>query len=157
MTPFLLDVNVLIALAWKGHPDHSAAHAWFAKNNSKGWATCPFTQGAFVRIVSNPAFSSDAVSPLEALTLLTTNLNHPRHQFWADNISLRDAVRQFEERLVGHQQITDAYLLGLAIHRKGKLATLDQSIATLFAPGAAIADTVELIAERKTKLVELPE
>jgi toxin-antitoxin system PIN domain toxin len=149
MTPFLLDVNVLIALGWKGHPDHTAAQAWFARNNSKGWATCPFTQVAFVRIVSNPAFSSDAVSPLEALTLLTTNLNHPRHQFWADNLSLRDAVQPFEERLVGHQQVTDAYLLGLAIQKKGKLATLNQSMVSLFGRGDPRADTVELIAQRK--------
>jgi len=148
MTPFLLDVNVLIALGWNGHPDHRAAQAWFAKNNSKGWATCPFTQAAFVRIVSNPAFSSDAVSPVEALTLLTTNLNHPRHQFWADNLSLRDAVQPFEERLVGHRQITDAYLLGLAIQKKGKLATLDQNMVTLFGRGDPRAETVELIAER---------
>ena len=149
MTPFLLDVNVLIALGWNGHPDHRAAQAWFAKNNSKGWATCPFTQAAFVRIVSNPAFSSDAVSPLEALTLLTTNLNHPRHQFWADNLSLRDAIHPFEERIVGHQQITDAYLLGLAIHRKGKLATFDQSVVALFRNGDSRAQTVELVAAKR--------
>jgi toxin-antitoxin system PIN domain toxin len=149
MTPFLLDVNVLVALGWKGHPDHTAAQAWFAKNSSKGWATCAFTQAAFVRIVSNPAFSSDAVSPLAALTLLTTNLNHPRHQFWADNLSLRDAVRPFEERLVGHQQLTDAYLLGLAIQRKGKLATFDQSVGALFGRGDPKAQTVELITEKR--------
>ena len=149
MTPFLLDVNVLIALGWNGHPDHSAAQAWFARNNSKGWATCPFTQAAFVRIVSNPAFSSDAVSPSEALNLLTTNLNHPRHQFWTDNLSLRDAIRRFEDRLVGHQQITDAYLLGLAIQKKGKLATLDQSIVALLGRDDPRANTVELISASK--------
>ena len=145
MTAFLLDVNVLIALGWKGHPDHARAQSWFAENNSAGWATCPFTQAAFVRIVSNPAFSSDAVSPLEALSLLTTNLNHSTHQFWADNVSLRDAVRHFEERLVGHQQITDAYLLGLAIHKKGRLATLDRSVIELFGRGDPRAHAVELI------------
>ncbi len=145
MTAFLLDVNVLIALGWKGHPDHSVAQEWFAGSNKVGWATCPFTHAAFVRIISNPAFSPEAVPPLEALSLLTANLNHPTHQFWADNISLRDAVRYFGERLVGHQQITDAYLLGLAMHKKGKLATLDRSIVELFSRGDRQAESVELI------------
>jgi toxin-antitoxin system PIN domain toxin len=145
MTAFLLDVNVLIALGWKGHPNHIRAQHWFAKNCEAGWATCPFTQAAFVRIVSNPAFSADAVLPVEALSLLATNLGHPSHQFWADNISLQDAVRHFEGRLVGHQQITDAYLLGLAIHKKGRLATLDRSVTELFARGDPRANAVELI------------
>ena len=69
MTPFLLDVNVLVALGWKGHPDHVRAQNWFLKNARAGWATCPFTQAAFVRIVSNPAFSANAVLPVEALAL----------------------------------------------------------------------------------------
>jgi len=146
MTAYLLDVNVLIALGWRAHPDHGRAQSWFAKNSRVGWATCPFTQAAFVRIISNPAFSADAVLPVEALRLLTANLNHPTHQFWADNISLWDAVRHFEGHLVGHQQITDAYLLGLAIHKKGKLATLDRSVAELVDHGDPRADAVELIA-----------
>jgi len=149
MTPFLLDVNVLVALGWKGHPDHVRAQNWFLKNNRAGWATCPFTQAAFVRIVSNPAFSANAVLPVEALALLATNLNHPTHQFWASDIPLRDALRHFGERLVGHQQITDAYLLGLALHRKGKLATLDEGIGELLEPGDPKADTVELIRGRQ--------
>lgn len=147
MIPFLLDVNVLIALGWKGHPDHGRAQDWFARNNRAGWATCPFTQAGFVRIVSNPAFSQEAVSPREAVRLLASNVNHPTHQFWADNISLRDAIRHFDERLVGHQQITDAYLLGLAIHKKGRLATLDRSVIELFGGDDPRARVVELIAE----------
>jgi uncharacterized protein len=148
MTAYLLDVNVLIALGWKGHPDHGRAQSWFARNNKAGWATCPFTQAAFVRIVSNPAFSADAVLPVEAVSLLNANLNHPTHQFWADNISLRDAVRQFEERLAGHQQITDAYLLGLAIHKKGILATLDRSVVQLVGKGDPRADAIEVISAK---------
>jgi toxin-antitoxin system PIN domain toxin len=147
MSVFLLDVNVLIALGWKGHPHHGRAHSWFARNNAAGWATCPFTQAAFVRIVSNPAFSSDAASPREALDLLTANVSHQTHQFWSDNLSLRDALRPVQDRLVGHQQVTDAYLLGLAIHKKGKLATLDQSVGDLFSRGDPMVDMVELISK----------
>ena len=145
MTAYLLDVNVLIALGWRAHPDHGRAQSWFAKNSRVGWATCPFTQAAFVRIISNPAFSADAVLPVEALRLLTANLNHPTHQFWADNISLWDAVRHFEGHLVGHQQITDAYLLGLAIHKKGKLATMDRTILALLSEKALERDSVTII------------
>jgi len=104
------------------------------RNNARhGWATCPFTQAAFVHITSNPAFSPDAVTPPEAAALLAFNLNHAHHQFWPDDITLTQAIEPFWDRLVGHQQVTDAYLLGLTIHRKGKLATLDHAVAALLA------------------------
>ena len=73
MTAFLLDVNVLIALLWHAHERHLAAQHLFDRNSQKGWATCPFTQAAFVTIVANPAFSSDAVTPQEAVKLLGSN------------------------------------------------------------------------------------
>jgi toxin-antitoxin system PIN domain toxin len=145
MTTFLLDVNVLVALAWPGHEAHERVQAWFARNAHLGWATCPFTQSAFVRIVSNPAFSSRAVSPQDALGALNISIKHPTHRFWAADIALGDAVRRFQGRLVGHQQVTDAYLLGLALHKKGRLATLDRSIATLMDPKSAERDRVEVI------------
>jgi toxin-antitoxin system PIN domain toxin len=147
MTGFLLDVNVLVALAWPGHEAHERVQVWFARNANQGWATCPFTQSAFVRIVSNPAFSPRAVSPQEALRTLSINLKHPGHRFWAADIAFGDAVSRFEPRLVGHQQVTDAYLLGLAVHKKGKLATLDRSLGALLDPKSAEQARVELIAK----------
>lgn len=131
MTAFLLDVNVLIALLWPAHEGHLQAQHWFDRNSHEGWATCPFTQAAFVRIVTNPAFSSDAVTPQEAVKLLSSNLDNPSHRFWGDEISFVEAVQPFERRLKGHQQVTDAYLLGLAIHKKGKLATMDRAVVAL--------------------------
>jgi toxin-antitoxin system PIN domain toxin len=131
MTAFLLDVNVLIALFWPAHEGHLQAQHWFDRNSHKRWATCPFTQAAFVRIVTNPAFSSDAVTPQEAVKLLGSNLDNPSHRFWADEISFVQAVQPFERRLKGHQQVTDAYLLGLAIHKKGKLVTMDRALVAL--------------------------
>ena len=148
MTAFLLDVNVLIALAWPGHEAHERVQAWFARTADKGWATCPFTQSAFVRILSNPAFSPRAVSPQDALRALNSSLKHPAHRFWAADIAFVDAVRRFEGRLVGHKQVTDAYLLGLALHKKGKLATLDRSVAALLAPKSGEHDRVEIIPKR---------
>jgi toxin-antitoxin system PIN domain toxin len=127
--PYLLDANVLIALAWPSHLSHARAMRWFARHANRGWATCPLTQTAFVRILSNPQFSPDALSPLNALGLLEANLKHPGHSFWPDNISIGDAMQSLQTPLSGHRQITDAYLVGLALHRKAKLATLDQRIA----------------------------
>jgi uncharacterized protein len=144
---FLLDVNVLIALGWRGHSDHDTVQAWFARHGVRGWATCPFTQAAFVRIVSNPSFSVHAASPQEALRLLAFNLNHPKHQFWADDLTVADAESRLAARLVGHQQVTDAYLLGLAMSKKGKLATLDRSVVGLIPAGAASGGAVELVAD----------
>jgi hypothetical protein len=81
--------------------------------------------------LSNPAFSSDAVAPQEALKLLTANLNHPSHLFWPDDIGFADAVEPVRKQIEGHQQVTDAYLLGLAIRRKAKLATMDRGVQAL--------------------------
>lgn len=131
MTAVLLDVNVLIALFWPTHESHLRAQTWFEQNAVAGWATCPFTQGAFVRVVSNPAFSKDAVSPAEAVNLLSANVRHKAHQFWADEIDFVTAVWPFVGRLSGHQQVTDAYLLGLVRHKKGKLGTMDRTLTEL--------------------------
>ena len=88
----LLDVNVLIALLWPAHEHHEAAHRWFAARGTARWATCPLTEMAFVRIVSNPAFSTDALAPIEALSLLARNLTHPAHEFWPDDVGLVEAL-----------------------------------------------------------------
>ena len=71
------------------------------------------------------------MTPQEAVKVLSGNLKHPSHRFWADAISFGQAVELFGDRLIGHQQVSDAYLLGLAIHKKGKLATLDRSLLSL--------------------------
>lgn len=145
MTVSLLDVNVLIALMWPAHEGHARVQHWFSGNARAGWATCPLTQAAFVRIVSNPAFSPDAVTPQEALNILSTSLTHPAHQFWPDDISFAQAVQPFGERFIGHQQASDAYLLGLAIHRKGQLATLDRSIVSLLPDKGAARNLLTLL------------
>ncbi|MDQ6759748.1 MAG: PIN domain-containing protein [Acidobacteriota bacterium] len=128
MTPCLLDVNVLIALLWPAHEAHSAAQAWFARSPRRKWATCPLTQAGFVRIVSNPGFSPQAVSPAQALDVLAANIAHPQHLFWPDSLSVADAVGPFRAKLTGHRQITDAYLLGLALQKKASFVTFDRGI-----------------------------
>jgi len=145
MTTALLDVNVLIALLWPAHESHQHAQSWFGRNASAGWATCPFTQAAFVRIVCNPAFSRDAVTPMEAVNLLAANVRHKAHQFWADEIDFVTAVWPLAARLNGHQQVTDAYLLGLAKHKKGKLATMDRTVTELLPDKGMEANCVVVI------------
>jgi toxin-antitoxin system PIN domain toxin len=141
----LLDVNVLVALMWPTHEFHARAQEWFARRASHGWATCPFTEAAFVRIVSNPAFSPDALTPQEALALLRANLRPPYHRFWSEDISFSEAVDPFQNKFFGYQQVSDVYLLGLALHKKGKLATLDRGILGLLPPGSPERVRVEVI------------
>jgi len=130
LSVYLLDVNVLIAMAWPRHKNHGAVQAWLSAESKRGWATCPFTQAGFVRIISNPAFSRDALAPEQALSLLAANLQHPAHEFWPAALTVNQALAKVA-KVVGHQQITDAYLFGLAIHNKGILATLDRAADSL--------------------------
>jgi len=145
MTAFLLDVNVLLALSWPGHEFHSDAQKWFGSNAAKGWATCPLVETGFVRILSNPAFSSHAVSPKEALNALEASTKHPAHQFWPDDIPVAGGLAKRRDRIVGHQQVTDCYLLALAIHHRGKLATMDRGLLGLMIEGSPAGSHVELI------------
>jgi uncharacterized protein len=145
VTAFLLDVSVLIALMWPAHEAHVKVQRWFHRNSQEGWATCPLTEAGFVRIVSNPAFSPDAVTPQEAIKVLAANLKHATHEFWPDDIGFVRAVSVCRAGLAGHQQVTDAYLLGLALHRKGKFATLDRSVLALLPATAPERSFVAII------------
>jgi toxin-antitoxin system PIN domain toxin len=146
MKGYLLDTNLLIALLWPSHARHEPALRWFTRHRAKGWATCPLTQAGFVRIVSNPAFSRDAVQPREAIHVLSANTAAKDHTFWPDDVSVAEAVAFAGVRLMGHQQVSDAYLLGLAIRRGGVLATLDQRIAALTAPKSSERKALETVA-----------
>jgi toxin-antitoxin system PIN domain toxin len=131
VSAYLLDTNLLIALAWPQHVHHAQAHDWFRKVGNKAWATCPFTQVAFIRISSNPKIIPDAVSPREALAMLQQIIALPHHRFWHDAVAPVNAAVFTTLSLVGHRQVTDAYLLALAQHHKGKLATFDKGVAEL--------------------------
>jgi toxin-antitoxin system PIN domain toxin len=141
LKPYLLDVNLLIALAWPSHVHHHLAQKWFAKKRAAGFRTCPLTQIGFVRISSNPKFTADAVSPHQALTLLERITNLPEHKFWPADLALSDAVSKLDP-LVGHRQLTDAYLMAVARARRGVLATLDRGALALAGPNA---QSVELL------------
>ena len=140
----LLDVNTLVALLWTNHEQHEAACAWFLAHQRGGWATCPLTQTGFIRVSSNPRVFPDAPSPGKAAEILAANLAHANHHFWKDEIPFTRAVAPFGARLSGHQQVTDAYLLGLAIHKRGVLATFDAAIGALLDPKSQ-ANSLEII------------
>jgi hypothetical protein len=110
------------------------------------------TEAGFVRIVSNPAISQEAPTPIEALRGLEVSLKHPAHQFWPDDLTLAGALAEFGSRQVEHQQITDAYLLALAIHHNGKLATLDGRLARSLTDKGNQRAHVELVAFWRTEL-----
>ena len=124
----LLDVNVLIALLDPQHVHHELCHGWFASRSDAPWASCAITQNAVLRILGNPRYPNSPGPPASVVPHLDSLVGHPNHQFWESNPSL--LCQPFIERsaLVDHAQITDLYLLALAKHHCGTLATLDQRI-----------------------------
>jgi hypothetical protein len=122
-TVALLDVNVLLALAWPNHQHHGAAHAWFHREAGRGWATCALTQLGFIRLSSNPAYTSAPATPREAARLLGQLTAHTAHHYWA---ALAEPASNDFERALGHQQVVDAYLVSVAERHHGRLVTFDQ-------------------------------
>src|SRR5260221_1504544 len=114
----LLDVNVLVAMAWPNHQFHLAARQALETNPDR-WATCALTQLGFVRLSSNPAAIPTARSPAEAALMLAAMTGDPLH-FYIE--SLPSPVDKGDlvafDRILGYKQITDAYLLGLAQRRR---------------------------------------
>jgi uncharacterized protein len=126
VTTYLLDVNLLLALADPMHVHHEAAHRWFADRGHRSWATCPITENGFVRIASHPNYPNRPGDVLAVLAILRQLCEAQGHQFWAEDISILDILAP--AAIITCAQVTDVYLAGLALHRGGKLATLDQRI-----------------------------
>lgn len=123
----LLDINVLIALLDSAHSQHSTAANWLATGIPQGWASCPITENGVVRIMSQPAYPNPqpAVAVAERLAEASAGSDH---RFWPDNVSLLTDGLIHWAQLLGHGQITDAYLLALAIRHGGRFVTFDQRI-----------------------------
>jgi hypothetical protein len=131
----LLDVNVLVALAWPNHIHHGAAHDWYARNRAQGWATSPPTQAGFVRVSSNAKILPGAKSPREAFAVLQTMTRLPDHVFLADDVDLGASAHFQHERLLGYRQVTDAHLLAIALSHGAALATFDRGVSQLLPAG----------------------
>ncbi len=141
----LLDVNVLLALHDANHMHHGLAVDWLAVNAEQGWASCPITQNGCLRILSQPSYPNPRAMPV-LLDALGHSFTSQYHQFWPDDISLMDPQRFRRDRVQGHRQLTDLYLLALAVHHQGRLVTLDAGIATSVVVGAGAAHLVMLLA-----------
>ena len=128
MSVCLLDINVLVALFDPAHVNHDDAHQWFGANRKRGWATCPLTINGCVRVLSNPSYPSIEARPQEVISRLRILCSSSDHEFREDQVSLLDEKLFRPEMIAGHQAITDVYLLGLAVHRRGKLASFDRAI-----------------------------
>ncbi len=131
----LLDVNVLIALLDADHASHRTALAWFGEHARGGWASCPITENGCVRIMSHPGYPN-AHSVVEVVERLRAAAAHAAHQFWPDGLSLLDQRLIDATRVHGPRQLTDVYLLALAVKNGGRLVTFDASIALAAVMGA---------------------
>jgi toxin-antitoxin system PIN domain toxin len=139
MTTFLLDVNVLIALIDPSHVQHDHAHAWFSRTGHKRFATCPLTENGLVRIVGHPKYPNSPGPPSTVLQSLAAIRALPGHEFWPDSVSIADEAFFASELLSSHTRVTDSYLLALAHANKGRLATMDQKLATEVVPSGKAA------------------
>jgi toxin-antitoxin system PIN domain toxin len=130
----LLDVNVLIALLDSDHASHDSAMSWFAKHAREGWASCPITQNGCIRIMSNPGYPNPL--PVQAvIERLAAACREDIHEFWPDEVTLLDPDVVDSTRIHGPRQLTDIYLLALAVQHEGRFVTFDTGI-----PLAAVRD-----------------
>ena len=134
----LLDVNVLLAMAWPNHQFHLAAIRRLESRRTR-WATCALTQLGFIRLSSNPAVVPSPRRPAEAAALLRIMVQDARHVYLE---ALPSPVAQdFDAALaglLGHRQVTDAYLLALARRHEAIFVTFDARMKHLAAPGATL-------------------
>jgi uncharacterized protein len=132
----LLDINVLLALLDSDHVDHDRAHDWLDDEIAAGWASCAITENGFVRILSQPRYPSP-VSPAQAIDLLSRACDSSHHAFWPCDVSVLEAQVVDRSRLHSPRQVTDAYLLALAVGHEGRFVTFDRSVALASVHGAA--------------------
>jgi uncharacterized protein len=139
----LLDVNVLVALLDAAHLHHRVATAWLAKNVAQGWASCPLTQNGCLRILSLPGYRNSQ-APAAIAARLAQAVANRSHAFWPDSLSILDSGPLDWNHVLTSRQITDVYLLALAVANGGRLVTLDQAIELKAVSGASARHLVVL-------------
>lgn len=127
----LLDVNVLIALVEPGHEHYQKVQEWFRASGKASLGLCPLTEAGFLRVTTNPAFRPGPRAMEQATAILQSLKSHPQYRYWEIKESWVDLTAKFAWRILGHQQVTDACLLGLAIKENGVLVTFDRGIKYL--------------------------
>jgi uncharacterized protein len=132
----LLDVNVWIALFDDAHQFSARANAFIDARRAQ-IASCPLVENGVIRVMSLPSYGRGGGLPMQAVR---ERLRHAcaslDHEFWPDDVSLRDDTLVDFSRVQGHNQITDLYLLALAVRHGGRLVTFDQAIALSSVRGA---------------------
>jgi len=123
----LLDVNVLIALLDSSHIHNNLVTNWLADNIKAGWASCPITQNGCIRIFSQPGYPN-TVPAAQIAERLTVAAQHPSHEFWLDSVSLLQPDLLIWDKILSSRQVTDVYLLALAVKHSGRFVTLDRGI-----------------------------
>jgi uncharacterized protein len=132
---YLLDINVIIALIDPSHVHHDRAHAWFDATGRHDWLSCPLTENGAVRIVSHPRYSNHQ-SPVTVIDSVRSLTGVGNHRFVPDEVSLLDPKMVDAEALLSSGQITDSYLLALAVQAGAHLATFDTKLVTSAVPHA---------------------
>lgn len=130
MIRYLLDVNVLIALIDPMHVQHDRAHDWFATMGHHAWATCPLTENGVLRIVGHARYPNSPGTPAAVAELIAILRSLDGHEFWPDDVTLFDSQRIDSARLLDSGQVTDTYLLALAVAHGGKFATFVRHLVT---------------------------
>lgn len=141
---WLLDVNVLIAMTHDHHLHHAQARTWFEAVSKRRWATCALTQLAFIRLACHPRISANARSAAEVMQGLEDLVSHPQHEYWDESPAPCSTSTLTHPAFVGHRQVTDLYLLEVAVQRGQILATMDRGIAS-FAAAAGMDAHLELV------------
>lgn len=117
----LLDGSVLIALVVDDHVHYGAAQRWFGAG--RPFATTPITQGTFLRFLVRRG-----VPAADALIVLDDLVGRDEHEFWPDDLGYADVSLR---GVIGHRQVTDAYLAALARAHESRVATFDRGLAAL--------------------------
>ncbi len=143
MRPYLLDVSALLAIHWVRHESHEQALEWFRREGERSFAFCAFTEAGFARLLTNPAIMGQQVAMTEAREALSGFAKLKGYRFWPIERTFEEMTEVFQDRIHGHRQVTDACMLGLAIEKKGSLATLDRAIRHL--AGSEFAQHITLI------------
>ncbi len=132
----LLDLNVLIALTEPDHIHRNRAERWFLSSGKDDWGVCPLTEAGFIRITTNPSMQAGTITLGRAIAILQALRVHPGYHYWpiTDAESWVAVTAGFAARISGHRQITDAYLLGLAIKHDGVLVTFDRGLRYMAEP-----------------------
>jgi toxin-antitoxin system PIN domain toxin len=124
----LLDLNVLIALTDDTHQHYRRAWNWLKSPGQQSWGICPLTEAGYVRVTTNPAAHRGARTLAKSAAVLEELAREPGYCYWPITESWAALTAPFADRIFGHQQVTDAYLLGLAIKENGVLVTFDKAI-----------------------------